>query len=242
MALSGHVEATRGLRRPDTLAVTEDDEGITVISAEVTPVDNPGLFLARAIGRFATTAPPDVAWLSRDQLRDRLARIERRGGWPVLGRTTASDLAAHLWGRRGTLLAVLDDAPQVLQHGDPTMINLSGRIDDDVVALDWSNLGLGAVGADLGLLALGVREDFEPLLAAYVDGLTSAGSPMSVDPEVVATAARVSAVYTAFSRAEWALARVADGEGALAGKFRHPSVAPYLRALSRLGPQVEALI
>ena len=54
--------------------------------------------------------------------------------------------------------------------------------------------------------------------------------------------ARLTAVYTALSRAEWALARVAPGEGALAGKFTHPSVAPYLRALQRLYPQVEALL
>ena len=52
---------------------------------------------------------------------------------------------------------------------------------------------------------------------------------------------RVSAAYTALSRAEWALARVAGGEGALAGKYRHPAVAPYLRALQRQFPQIEAL-
>ena len=53
---------------------------------------------------------------------------------------------------------------------------------------------------------------------------------------------RVSAAYTALSRAEWALARVAGGEGALAGKYRHPAVAPYLRALQRQFPQIEALL
>ena len=51
---------------------------------------------------------------------------------------------------------------------------------------------------------------------------------------------RVSAAYTALSRAEWALARVAGGEGALAGKYRHPAVAPYLRALQRQFGQIEA--
>ena len=54
--------------------------------------------------------------------------------------------------------------------------------------------------------------------------------------------ARVTAVYTAFSRAEWALARVAGGPGALAAKYRHPSVAPYLLSLQRQFPQIEALI
>jgi hypothetical protein len=54
--------------------------------------------------------------------------------------------------------------------------------------------------------------------------------------------ARIVAVYTALSRAEWALARVAPGKGALAGKFTHPAVAPYLRSLQRLYPQVEKLL
>jgi hypothetical protein len=50
------------------------------------------------------------------------------------------------------------------------------------------------------------------------------------------------AVYTVFSRAEWALSRVAPGEGALAGKFKHPSVAPHHRALQRQAPQIETLL
>jgi hypothetical protein len=35
---------------------------------------------------------------------------------------------------------------------------------------------------------------------------------------------------------------VAGGEGALAAKYRHPSVAPYLRALQRQFPLIEALL
>ena len=50
----------------------------------------------------------------------------------------------------------------------------------------------------------------------------------------------MTAVLTALNRAEWALARVAGGEGALAGKYRHPAVAPHLRALQRQFPQIEA--
>ena len=54
---------------------------------------------------------------------------------------------------------------------------------------------------------------------------------------------RASPPYcTALSRAEWALARVAGGEGALAGKYRHPAVAPYLRSLQRQFPQIEELV
>ena len=54
--------------------------------------------------------------------------------------------------------------------------------------------------------------------------------------------AQVVAVYTALNRAEWALARVAGGPGALAGKYRHPAVAPHLRALQRTFSHMEALL
>ena len=54
--------------------------------------------------------------------------------------------------------------------------------------------------------------------------------------------AQIVAVYTALSRAEWALARVATGEGALASKYRHPAVAPHLRTLQRQFPHMEALL
>lgn len=52
----------------------------------------------------------------------------------------------------------------------------------------------------------------------------------------------MTAVFTAFNCAEWALARAAAGEGALAAKFRHPAVAPYLRSLQRLFPEIEKLL
>ena len=85
---------------------------------------------------------------------------------------------------------------------------------------------------------LSAREEFEPLLDAYLLGLPEGlGSR-----EEAAQGARVTAVFTALSRAEWALARVAGGEGALAGKYRHPAVAPHLRALQRQFPQIEELV
>ena len=71
--------------------------------------------------------PRPGRWLARDQLRDRLARVERRGGWPTLARTTVADVADHLWRRRTSLLDALDALPQVPQHGDPVPANLPGR-------------------------------------------------------------------------------------------------------------------
>ena len=78
----------------------------------------------------------------------------------------------------------------------------------------------------------------EPLVEAYVAALP----PGLASADDVRTGARVMAVYTALTRLDWALARVADGDGALAGKFRHPSVTPYIHAMQRQVDQIEALL
>lgn len=221
--------------------VAEDPDGITLTTEWVEDAANSGLFIALSMGRFAGAELAHVRWLARNQLRDRLARVEARGGWATLTRTTAAGVAQVLWDKRAELLAEVDRLPQVAQHGDPTPTNLPGRSDDGrdrLVAIDWSSLGYGPVGADLGLYALSAREEAEPLLDAYLLGL----------PDGLATRAeaalglQVSAVYTAFSRAEWALARVADSDGPLEAKYRHPAVAPHLRVLQRQLPLVEALL
>jgi hypothetical protein len=232
------LETTPGLRAPRLTSVEEDDDGITLVSDWVEDAANSGLFCAVALGRFAGADLGEHAWLVGAQLRQRMARVERRGGWATLARTTVADVADHLWRRREALMDELDALPRASQHGDPAVANLPGREDDDVLAIDWGSLGRGPVGGDLGLLMLGAREEFEPLLDAYLLGLPDGLATR----EEVAQGARVTAVLTALSRAEWALARVAGGEGALAGKYRHPAVAPYLRSLQRQFPQMEELV
>ena len=173
-----------------------------------------------------------------DQLRTRLALVERRGGWRTLARTPMADVADHLWSHRTVWLDRCDLLPQVAQHGDPSLANIPGRVEGGAVAIDWAHLGRGPVGADLGYLSLAGREDVDLLVEVYAshlpDGLASRDD--------IALGARVMAVYTALTRLDWALARVADGEGALAGKFRHPSVAPYIHAMQRQVTQIEALL
>jgi len=238
VALSGVVEDAPGLRSPAALEVEEDDEGVTVWLPQVPERPPAGLFVARCLGEFAGADLGDPPWLARGQLRDRMRMVEHRGGWPTLARTTVADLADHLWRRREAHLEAADALPVVAQHGDPTPSNLHAHDDRGVVALDWATLGTGPVGGDVGYWSLSAREEFEPLVDAYVSGLPDG----LATPDQVLLGARVTAVYTALSRAEWALARVATGPGALAGKFKHPSVAPYLRALQRQFPQVEALL
>ena len=235
---SGIVDATPGLRAPGRSSVEEDVEGITLVQEWVEDAAVNGLFVAHALGRFAGASLGERTWLARDQLRDRLRRTERLGGWKTLARTTVADVADHLWQRRTTLLDRLDTLPQVPQHGDPTPANLPGRAGDDLLAIDWATLGHGPVGADLGFYLLSAREEHEPLVDAYLMGLPDG----LASRDEVLLGARVTAIFTALSRAEWALARVAGGEGALAGKYRHPSVAPHLRVLQRQFPLIEALL
>ena len=235
---SGLVARTPGLRAPVVGAVEEDAEGVTLTQEWVEDAANSGLFAAHGLGRFAGVDLGAAPWLAHDQLRDRMDLVARRGGWRTLARTTVADVADHLWHRRESLLDALDSLTQVAQHGDPVPANLPGRDGDDVVAVDWGTLGHGPVGADLGYYSLSAREELEPLLDAYLLGLPD---DLATRDEV-ALAARVTAVFTALNRAEWALARVAGGEGALAGKYRHPAVAPHLRALQRQFPQIEALL
>ena len=237
VAVSRVVEDTPGLRAR-VLDVVEDDEGITLTREWVEDAALNGLYVAHALGRFAGAELGRSRWLAVGQLRDRLTRVERRGGWPTLARTTVADVADRLWSRRETLVRELDALPQVPQHGDPAAANLPGRDGDDVIAIDWANLGHGPVGADLGLYHQNAREEAEPHLDANLMGLPDGLATR----EEVTLGMRVSAAYTSLSRAEWALARVAGGEGALAGKYRHPAVAPYLRALQRQFPLIEQLL
>lgn len=240
VALDGSLVSTSGLRAPVAVRVDEDATGITLWSARVPRTDQNGLYLARALGAFAGNDLAEQGWWCRDLLAGRLRRLEDKGGWPTLRRTTLADVADRLWGRRTAHLQRLAELPQVPGHGDPTPANLPGRHGQNVVAVDWSSFGSGPVGADLGYLALSVREDLDVLLIAYAEGLGVAG--LEVDLADVRAGATVMAGYTALSRAEWALARAAAGPGALSGKYRHPAVAPYLRSLQRLFPQLENLL
>lgn len=235
LALAGDVVATAGLRSPEVLRVDEDETGVVLWQAAVDQSETSGLFRAQALGRFATQNLPERPWTTTGVLRSRLIAVERRGGWPTLARTTLADVADRLWTRRGHHLNALDSLPLVPAHGDATPANLRGREGDDVLALDWGGYGLAPLGFDLGYLALSEKEDFEVLLSAYVE---AAGR----DHAQVLLGARITAVYTVLMRAEHVLARAAVSPGALAGKYRHPSVAPTLRRLQRVFDQVEALL
>lgn len=228
----------RGLVLPEVIGVDEDDGGFTLWSAEV---DGPGptsLFVAAALARFASSPVPQAVDDDRGVLADRLRMMETRDGWPTLARTTFADLADELWRRRTAILRRYDELPPCAAHGDVAPRNLVGVLGEDVVAVDWASFGTAPAGADVGYFALSCREGFDAVIGAYLDALDVGESAAAG----VRLAAQAMAVYTVVARAEWALARVAPGEGALAGKYRHPAVAPHLRALQRQFPQIESLL
>jgi hypothetical protein len=224
-----------GLVPPEFGPVEEDDEGVTVWSAETEGEPPNGLFVARSLGRFAAATRDVPPWAARDQLADRLGMAADRGGWPTLARTQLADVTDRLWQRRGHWLAACAAAPQGRVHGDAVPANFLAVRDDAVVAIDWQCFGVGPLGSDVGYFALSSRVELDVLVQAYAEG---AGVPV----EEVLLPARVHAVYSVVTRAEWALRQAAKGEGALAGKFNHPAVAPYLRALQRQFPAIEALL
>jgi hypothetical protein len=246
VALAPNTVDGPGLRPAAFLRVDEDDEGVTLWAAELVDVPPPALQVAHALGRFAAAAYDGVPWAARRTLLDRLAMAEERGGWPTLARTPMADVADLLWSRRGHWLAEYAAAPAGRLHGDAVPANFpanySAGDDQGVLAVDWQGFGIGPIGTDLGYYALSTREDFDVLLGAFLDGVRQVRAASAGDAAAIGRAATVMCIYSAISRAEWALSRVAPGEGALHGKFNHPSVAPYLRALQRQLPQMEALL
>jgi hypothetical protein len=247
VALEPGVVDGPGLVPPPYLRVDEDVDGVTLWSQELVAVPPPALQVARALGAFGAAAPVEVPWAARRTLADRLAMAEQRGGWPTLARTTLADVADHLWSRRRHWMAEYAAAPAGRLHGDAVPANFPAAGEHAgaavVVAVDWQGFGIGPLGTDLGYYALSTREDFEVLLEAFLAGVHAERErPDGDEDDRVRLAATVMCVYSALSRAEWALSRIAPGEGALHGKFNHPSVAPYLRALQRQLAQVEALL
>jgi len=229
-----------GLRPPAYLRVDEDEEGATVWAEEIVVDPPPALHVAHALGRFAAADHEPVAWAARHTLTDRLAMAEERGGWPTLARTPLADVTDHLWQRRHHWLEEYAAAPAGRLHGDAVPANFPAARGGDVLAVDWQGFGVGPLGSDVGYHALSTREDFDVLVDAYLSGAQEARPDLPTAQ--VRLTATVMCVYSAVSRAEWALSRAAAGEGALHGKFNHPSVAPYLRSLQRHFSEIEALV
>ena len=203
-----------GLATPRCLAVEAQSDGKTRLWLEAVTDKYPGPWpvdryarAARELGRFqgaylTGTPVPDQPWLSRGWLRNfvepsgpDVAALERLAG------SDASPLErmlyppsvvveiTRLWTERERFLTALDRLPQTFCHLDAFRRNLlhrAGPDGEEVVAIDWSYAGHGAVGQDLGQLVVASLQFFETVgiaprdldaacFAGYVAWLREAG-------------------------------------------------------------------
>lgn len=152
---------------------------------------------AYAAGRVAL---PDDEWLSREWLRGWV------GACAPLSAALADDAdlsderlaplrplqraVLTLWDARETLLGVVESAPQTVVHCDFWPTNLFACDDGTTVAIDWSQIGIGALAQDLDQITLDTvwmqvrpEESLEALehhaVPAYLEGLQEAGCDVS---------------------------------------------------------------
>lgn len=206
---SGVLSALPGrLRAPHTLLTStvgdewwiwmEDARGRTGSAMTLDDYRRAAHDLGTTQGAFASGAAklPDHDWLSRRWLRgwveacEPLAAALAPDGAVRDDRLAAlrplRDRVLALWARREELLAIVEAAPQTLVHCDFWPTNLYAGDDGTTVAIDWSQIGIGAVAQDLDQITLDtvwmqVRPDEsielleEVIVPAYVDGLRESG-------------------------------------------------------------------
>jgi hypothetical protein len=175
---SGLLDSLPGqLRAPATLLTTEpapDEAWIWMEDVEGRPgatwplgdYASVAFDIGTTQGAYAAgTEPlPTHEWLSRDWLRgwvEALARhvdvVEADAVWrrePLRSLDFLRDRFRTLWARREELLAIVEGAPQTVVHCDLWPHNLIAADDGTTVAIDWSQVGIGAVGHDLDQLTL----------------------------------------------------------------------------------------
>jgi hypothetical protein len=207
---SGLLDALPGeLRAPRTLLCTEpavdeawiwmeDVEGLPGAAWQIDDYDSVGFDLATTQAAFASgrSVLPDQLWLSRkwlrgwvDVLSQQIGAIDDESLWQADWQGAAAALRPRLrtlWAAREDLLGIVESAPQTLVHCDFWPTNLIAADDGTTVALDWSQVGIGAVAQDLDQLILdpvwmqvlpdASLEDLEAhVVPGYLSGLRSSG-------------------------------------------------------------------
>ena len=154
--------------------------------------------LGQAQGEFAAGRElPPYPWLSRDWLRAYLRQrdgdrslVDEPAVWelPRVRNSLASSLAEPLRDMRAgqeRFLAALDRLPRTLCHLDLHPANLFA-VGGETVVIDWSFVGIGALGEDAGNLVPDAVLDFhvapehldelfETVCTGYAEGLADAG-------------------------------------------------------------------
>jgi hypothetical protein len=175
---TGFLDALPGeLRAPRTLLTTErsdaecwiwmeDVEGHPGRDWQVADYDSVAFDLATTQAAFATgRAPlPTQSWLSRNWLRGWVETVGHgidaladEAAWadPVLAEAgTLRSRTRALWEQRERLLEIVEAAPQTVVHLDFWPTNLIAADDGTTVAIDWSQVGIGAIAQDIDQLVL----------------------------------------------------------------------------------------
>jgi thiamine kinase-like enzyme len=98
----------------------------------------------------------------------------------------------EVWSAREDLLAIVETAPQTVVHLDFWPMNLIAADDGTTVAVDWSQVGIGAVAQDIDQLVLdpvwmrvipdAATDDLEShVVSGYVSGLRTSGFDVNPD-------------------------------------------------------------
>jgi aminoglycoside phosphotransferase (APT) family kinase protein len=159
--------------------------------------------LATTQGAYAagTTPLPDHDWLSRGWLRGwvevagrHVDVIEDGDVWldeRIGSLVPLRKRALELWRERERLLAIVDEAPRTVVHLDFWPTNLFVADGEPTVAIDWSQVGIGALAQDLDQIVLDpiwmhVLPDVDPrmlerhVVHAYTAGLQEAGCDVAI--------------------------------------------------------------
>jgi Phosphotransferase enzyme family len=195
--------------------------------------------LGQAQGAFLVDRPlPDERWLSRQWLRaylrqraGNIALLDDPQAWanPVVAEAfpnpPVEDLR-RMWKDQERFLASLDRMPRTLCHLDLHPKNLFD-VGGKTVLIDWSFVGIGAVGEDAGNLVADTVLDFhvfpeqigrlwDSVIEGYLTGLAEAG--WDGDPQTVSRAMSAT-IASGYAWIAPAILRVAnDGRSTHNGK------------------------
>ncbi len=221
---------TGGLRAPTCLLAASRADGSVALwledlrsqPATEWPLERYGTaarHLGHAQGAFVVSEElPDHDWLSHDWLRSYVS--QRDGDFELVG-------DAHLWAHpqiaawftvppiarqqamrrdQPLFLHALDRLPRTLCHLDLHPANLFGDETGPTAAIDWSFVGIGAIGEDAGNLVPDAVLDFhfdpariddlyETVANGYIAGLRDAGWPGAESDARLGMAATIAAKY-----------------------------------------------
>ena len=220
-----------GLRAPACrLAAPRDDGGIALWLEDLRSTPGTAWTLARygiaarhlghMQGAFLSGVPlPDHEWLSHDWLRSYLLQrdadmhlVDDAALWADrrLAPWFADPPIARVHAMRADqprFLDALDALPRTLCHLDLHPANLFGNAhEDETAVIDWSFVGIGAIGEDAGNLVPDAVLDFhldpadlddlyDTVYAGYAAGLRDAGAATATDAARLGMAATIAAKY-----------------------------------------------